>query len=217
MKGFIFDLDGVLLSTDELHYQAWKKVADKLGIPFDRTINDRLRGVSREASLEIILEKYDGRLSAAEKEDLCNEKNEYYKELLHTLNERTILPQVRETLKDLRAQGYRLAVGSSSKNTKTILQRTELDSCFDAVSDGNNISKSKPDPEVFLKAAEYIFLDPKECYVVEDADAGIDAAVAGGFYPIGIGPASHCAAAKLKIDDFTQLKDIARDGSGNAR
>ena len=93
MKGFIFDLDGVLLSTDELHYQAWKKVADKLGIPFDRTINDRLRGVSREASLEIILEKYDGRLSAAEKEDLCNEKNEYYKELIHLASKLEGLPR----------------------------------------------------------------------------------------------------------------------------
>ena len=102
MKGFIFDLDGVLLSTDELHYCAWKKIADKLGIPFDRKVNDRLRGVSREESFEIILERYDGKLSDAEKEDFCSEKNEYYKELLHTLDENTVDDSVRDTLTYLR-------------------------------------------------------------------------------------------------------------------
>ena len=211
MKGFIFDLDGVLLSTDELHYRAWKKIADKLGIPFDRKVNDRLRGVSREASFEIILEKYDGKLSAAEKEDFCNEKNEYYKELLHTLNENTISKNVRETLAYLRESGYRLAVGSSSKNTRTILQRTQLTDCFDAISDGNNITHSKPDPEVFLKAAEYLFLKPEECFVVEDAEAGIDAAVAGGFCPIGIGAAANYARTKVKIGDISDLVKISSE------
>ena len=210
MKGIIFDLDGVLLSTDELHYQAWKKIADKLGIPFDRKINDRLRGVSREASFEIILEKYDGQLSKAEKEDCCNEKNEYYKELLHTLDENTIAPEVRKTLAELRKMGYRLAVGSSSKNTRTILERTNLTSAFDAISDGNNITRSKPDPEVFLKAAEYLFLRPEECFVVEDAEAGIDAAVAGGFCPVGIGGAAQYAPTKYGISSLTELIEIAR-------
>lgn len=210
MKGIIFDLDGVLLSTDELHYRAWKKIADKLGIPFDRKINDRLRGVSREASFEIILEKYDGQLSKAEKEDCCNEKNEYYKELLHTLDENTIAPEVRKTLAELRKMGYRLAVGSSSKNTRTILERTNLTSAFDAISDGNNITRSKPDPEVFLKAAEYLFLRPEECFVVEDAEAGIDAAVAGGFCPVGIGGAAQYAPTKYGISSLTELIEIAR-------
>ena len=207
MKGVIFDLDGVLLSTDRLHYEAWKKIADKLKVPFDRKVNDRLRGVSREASLEIVLEKYDGRLSKAEKEDLCNEKNEYYKELLHTLSYDTIEPKVRETLTFLKDKGFRLAVGSSSKNAKTILQRTGLENYFDAVSDGNNISKSKPDPEVFLKAAEYLFLKPEECFVVEDAEAGIDAAVAGGFCAVGIGPAAKYGKTAYPIKDITQLKE----------
>ncbi len=210
MKGIIFDLDGVLLSTDELHYQAWKKIADKLGIPFDRKINNRLRGVSREASFEIILEKYDGQLSKAEKEDCCNEKNEYYKELLHTLDENTIAPDVRMALAELRKMGYRLAVGSSSKNTRTILERTNLTSAFDAISDGNNITRSKPDPEVFLKAAEYLFLRPEECFVVEDAEAGIDAAVAGGFCPVGIGGAAQYAPTKYGISSLTELIEIAR-------
>ncbi len=209
MKGVIFDLDGVLLSTDRLHYEAWKKIADKLKVPFDRSVNDRLRGVSREASLEIVLEKYDGRLSKAEKEDLCNEKNEYYKELLHTLSYETINPKVRETLSFLKEKGYRLAVGSSSKNTKTILQRTGLENYFDAVSDGNNIKKSKPDPEVFLKAAEYLFLKPEECFVVEDAEAGIDAAVSGGFRTIGIGPAAGYSKTEYPIKDIVQIKEIA--------
>ena len=210
MKGIIFDLDGVLLSTDELHYQAWKKIADKLGIPFDRKINDRLRGVSREASFEIILEKYDGQLSKAEKEDCCNEKNEYYKELLHTLDENTIDPEVRKTLAELRKMGYRLAVGSSSKNTRTILERTNLTSAFDAISDGNNITRSKPDPEVFLKAAEYLFLRPEQCFVVDDAEAGIDAAVAGGFCPVGIGGAAKYTPTKYGISSLTELIEIAR-------
>lgn len=210
MKGVIFDLDGVLLSTDELHYRAWKKIADKLGIPFDRKINDRLRGVSREASFEIILEKYDGQLSKAEKEDFCNEKNEYYKELLHTLNENTIAPEVRNTLAELKDMGYRLAVGSSSKNTRTILERTNLTSAFDAISDGNNITRSKPDPEVFLKAAEYLFLRPEECFVVEDAEAGIDAAVAGGFCPVGIGGAAKYTLTKYRISSLAELVEIAR-------
>lgn len=209
MKGFIFDLDGVLLSTDELHYRAWKKIADKLGIPFDRRDNDRLRGVSREESLEIILEKFDGKLSNAEKEDLCTEKNEYYKELLHTLNESTVQPAVRETLTFLREKGYLLAVGSSSKNTQTILQRTKLAEYFDAVSDGNNITRSKPDPEVFLKAAKFLFLEPKDCFVVEDAEKGIDAAVAGGFCPIGIGPAAKYPLTRFSITQITQLREIA--------
>lgn len=216
MKGFIFDLDGVLLSTDELHYCAWKKIADKLGIPFDRKVNDRLRGVSREASFEIILERYDGKLSDAEKEDFCSEKNEYYKELLHTLDENTVDNSVRDTLTYLREKGYRLAVGSSSKNTRTILQRTKLTQYFDAVSDGNNITHSKPDPEVFLKAAEYLFLQPEECFVVEDAEAGIDAAVAGGFCSVGIGNAATYGPTKFRISQICELKKIASEYFGSS-
>lgn len=189
-QGIIFDLDGVLLSTDEMHYAAWKSVADELGIPFDRQVNNRLRGVSRMASLDIILSHGGLTLSDEEKEAVAARKNERYRAGLQTLTPEAVSPEVRQTLAALRARGLKLAVGSSSKNTKLILERTDLGRFFDAVSDGTNITRSKPDPEVFLKAAQFMDLEPADCAVVEDAVAGIDAANAGGFFSIGIGDAA---------------------------
>ena len=149
----IFDLDGVICYTDEYHYQAWKAMADELGAYFDREINNRLRGVSRMASLDIVLETYDGELSQAEKEVLAEEKNERYKALLNNMSPADLSDEVKQTLDSLRARGLKLAIGSSSKNTPFILRQIGLEGYFDAVSDGNNITRSKPDPEVFLKAA----------------------------------------------------------------
>ena len=170
MKALIFDLDGVLVFTDMFHYQAWKKMADRLGIFFDEKINNRLRGVSRMDSLEIILEKYHGApLSYAEKCALADEKNETYKKLLQTMTPDDVSQEVRETLRELRCRGHKLAVGSSSKNTRFILAQTNLEEAFDAVSDGTNITRSKPDPEVFLKAAMFLGEQPGNCLVVEDA------------------------------------------------
>lgn len=177
IKGLIFDLDGVLVFTDKFHYQAWKTMADELGVYFDETINHRLRGVSRMDSLEIILERYEGPdLSLREKEKLAEKKNEIYRTLLESMTPDDVTKEVRDTLTKLREKGYKLAIGSSSKNAKFILEKVELKDAFDAISDGNNITKSKPDPEVFLKAAEYLGLPPKACMVVEDAEAGIEAA-----------------------------------------
>ena len=174
IKGLIFDLDGVLVFTDKFHYQAWKTMADELGVYFDETINHRLRGVSRMDSLEIILERYEGPdLSLREKEKLAEKKNEIYRTLLESMTPDDVTKEVRDTLTKLREKGYKLAIGSSSKNAKFILEKVELKDAFDAISDGNNITKSKPDPEVFLKAAEYLGLPPKACMVVEDAEAGI--------------------------------------------
>ena len=154
-QAVIFDLDGVICSTDEYHYQAWKQMADSMGIYFDRTINNRLRGVSRMESLEIILERYDGpALSEARKVELATMKNDLYRESLHQLSPADLSAEVKDTLDALRAAGLKLAIGSSSKNTKFILGQLGLGSYFDAISDGNNITRSKPDPEVFLKAAE---------------------------------------------------------------
>lgn len=206
-KGIIFDLDGVLLSTDEMHYQAWKSVADELDIPFDRTVNNRLRGVSRMASLEIVLEKSAREFSAEEKEELAERKNNRYRRLLQSLTPDAVAAEVRETLSELKSLGRKLAVGSSSKNTKLILSLTDLDHFFDAVSDGTNITRSKPDPEVFLKAADFIGLKPEDCAVVEDAVAGIDAAIAGGFTSIGIAGAAAYNKTEIKIYSF---KDILR-------
>lgn len=156
IKGFIFDLDGVIVFTDKLHYQAWKQMADRLGISFDETVNDRLRGVSREESLDIILENYHGpALGAEEKRRLAEEKNSYYRELLEELTQEAVEENVKDTLVKLRERGFKLAIGSSSKNAGLILERTGIAGLFDAVSDGNNIQRSKPDPEVFLKAAAF--------------------------------------------------------------
>ena len=171
-KGIIFDLDGVLVHTDKLHYRAWKKIADECGILFNEGINNLLRGVSRMESLEIILRNYHGpALSQEEKEALAEEKNNYYKEELKSMTPDDVTAEVRETLAALKAAGIKIAIGSSSKNTKFILKQVGLDDVFDAVSDGTNITKSKPDPEVFLKAAEYIALAAEDCLVVEDAVA----------------------------------------------
>lgn len=207
-KGVIFDLDGVICFTDQYHYQAWKSVADKLGIYFDDQINHRLRGVSRMASLEIILERYDGKLTDAQKEALANEKNELYRGLLVNMSPQDLSSEVKETLDALRAAGIKLAIGSSSRNTKLILGRLGLDGYFDAVSDGTNITRSKPDPQVFLMAAEWIGEKPEDCLVVEDARAGVAAAAAGGFDSAGLGEAATCGRATYAMESFAQLKEI---------
>ena len=209
IKGLIFDLDGVLVFTDKFHYQAWKTMADELGVYFDETINHRLRGVSRMDSLEIILERYEGPdLSVREKEKLAEKKNEIYRTLLESMTPDDVTKEVRDTLTKLREKGYKLAIGSSSKNAKFILEKVELKDAFDAISDGNNITKSKPDPEVFLKAAEYLGLPPKACMVVEDAEAGIEAAKKGGMYAAGIGEAAKSINADESLKTFSELVDI---------
>lgn len=205
MKAFIFDLDGVLVSTDKYHYQAWKKMADDEGIYFDEKINDRLRGVSRMASLGIVLERAGRQYTEEEKVALANKKNDLYRDLLKNLTPADRLAGVTETLEKLRAEGFLLAVGSSSKNTPTILDKIGYGGYFDAVSDGNNITKSKPDPEVFVKAAEMLKLPAEECFVVEDAKAGIDAAKAGGFVSVGIGDAAHYDKTDYKISTISDI------------
>ena len=204
-KGIIFDLDGVLLSTDHFHYLAWKALADRLGIPFDEKKNDLLRGVSRMDSLEIILGERSDEFSPEEKLAFATEKNLTYRSYLQTLTPEFVSPEVPETLQKLRESGLRLAVGSSSKNTPLILEKTDLRKYFDAVSDGNNITKSKPDPEVFLKAAQFIGLDPSECVVIEDADSGIEAAKRGGFYAISIGDSVTNGLDDRHINSLVEL------------
>lgn len=208
LNGIIFDLDGVLVHTDEFHYKAWKQLADRLCIPFDRQVNNRLRGVSRMASLEIILEGADRSFSDEEKLAMTEEKNAAYRKLLETMSPRDVSPEVVETLSKLKERGIRLAVGSSSKNAGFILKQTGLDIWMDAVSDGNNITKSKPDPQVFLMAADMLALPPAQCAVVEDAWAGIDAALAGGFLAVGIGDAAGYDRTDKPLDTFSDLLSI---------
>ena len=199
--GVIFDLDGVICFTDKYHYQAWKAVADKLGIYFDETINNRLRGVSRMDSLEIILERYDGQMTQAEKEALAEEKNNLYRQLLANMSPADLSAEVKETLDALRGMGLKLAIGSSCEKGGDY---------FDAISDGTNITRSKPDPQVFLMAADFIDMKPADCLVVEDAKAGIQAAVSGGFDSAGLGEAAACGMATYAMKTFGDLKAICR-------
>lgn len=204
-RAVIFDLDGVICHTDAYHYQAWKQVADELGIYFDEAINNRLRGVSRMESFEIILEQYDKAMSEEEKLNCAEKKNEIYKELLKNMSPRDLSFEVKETLDELKGRGLKLAIGSSSKNAGFILEQLGLSGYFDAVSDGNQISRSKPDPEVFLLAARLIGEKPEDCLVVEDARAGLLAARAGGMNGAGIGDASQCDLADYHLNSFREL------------
>lgn len=208
IKGIIFDLDGVICFTDRYHYQAWKQMADEIGIYFDEKINNRLRGISRLESLDIILEKSEKSYTAEEKHKLAEYKNEIYKKLLISMSPADLSNEVRDTLNELRRRGYKLAIGSSSKNTGLILHQIGLEGYFDAVSDGTNISRSKPDPEVFLKAAEMLEMEPEDCLVVEDALAGIQAAAAGHFQSAGIGEAALHPEVTYPLKDFSGLLNI---------
>lgn len=212
IKGVIFDLDGVLVSTDEMHYQAWKRLAQELHITgFTREDNRRQRGVSRMASLEIVLEKADRTYSEEEKIELAERKNGYYLELLEEMDESAVLENVKDVLEKLKNRGLLLAVGSASKNAPVILEKTGLMPYFDKISCGLDTTKSKPDPEVFLVAAKKLGLPPEECLVVEDSAAGIEAAAAGGMKSLGVGPfyqslhADYEASALCKVEDWESI------------
>lgn len=192
-KAVIFDLDGVICFTDKFHYQAWKALADRLGIYFDEKINNRLRGVSRMASLEIILERSDKAYTQEEKEAFAAEKNDTYRELLKNMSPADLTDEVKNTLSTLRDRGYKLAIGSSSRNTKFILSQIGLGGFFDTIADGTDITRSKPDPEVFLTAAFKLGADSADCAVVEDAKEGIQAAKAAGMTALALfGDAKGC-------------------------
>ena len=204
-RGIIFDLDGVIVSTDEQHYLGWQALADRLGIPFSREVNSRFRGVSRMACMNILEELGGKHYTDSEKIAYADWKNEYYRELLDQMSPADLSQEVRSTLDALRARGLKLAVGSSSKNPKFILQRIGLSDYFDAVSDGTNISRSKPDPEVFLKAAEYLGLTPSDCLVVEDAVSGVEAAHAGGMKAATVGDAAGKGCGDFILSRFADL------------
>lgn len=186
-KGVVFDLDGVLVDTAIYHFQAWKRLANELGIDFTAAENEQLKGVSRMQSLEKIL--HWGRLDLDEKKKLllAAQKNVWYLEFIQQMDEGGLLPGARELLIWLHDLGFKVALGSASKNAKLILQRTGIESLFDAVVDGNVVNESKPNPEVFLRAATYLGLDPHDCLVFEDAQAGIDAGRAAGMMVVGVG------------------------------
>jgi len=206
IKAVIFDLDGVIVSTDEFHYQGWQKMADAENIYFDRAINERLRGVSRMESLEIILEKSHKTYSAEEKTELATRKNDIYRELLKKITPKDILVGVSSVLEELKRRKIKIAIGSSSRNTPAILERIGLSNFFDAVADGNDIKNSKPDPEVFLLAAKRMGINPSECLVVEDAEAGVEAALAGAMKVLGVGSAATDHRAHLTSNDLSAIE-----------
>lgn len=208
IKAIIFDLDGVICHTDHYHFQAWNEIATELHIPFNEEINHRLRGVSRKESFEIILEKYSGTMSEEKKENYLTKKNEIYKRLLKNMSEKDVSDEVKETLEYLKKKGILLGIGSSSKNAKFILKQIGLFHMFDVICDGTMIEKSKPDPEVFLKAASMLGVLPEESAIVEDAKAGMIAGKQGGFYCIAISEATKCGLSHKSIQSFDAIKEI---------
>jgi len=211
--GVIFDLDGVICYTDELHYQSWKKIANEEGIYFDKEINNRLRGISRLDSLNIILENSKKTYSDEEKENLMQKKNNFYREYLLKLSRKDVDKDVFDTLYWLKLNGYKIGLGSSSKNTKLILKQLELDTIFDAVSDGNDISHSKPNPEVYMHTCTKLDLIPSNCLVIEDAMVGIDAANNGGFISVAIGDARKHSNARYKINKLSDILNIIKENN----
>lgn len=206
MKGFIFDLDGIVVDTAKYHYLAWKKLAGELGFLFEYEHNERLKGVSRMQSLEIVLEvgKILG-LSQEEKDTLANRKNEYYLEMIQRLDEEEILPGIEEFLEFLKKEGKKVALGSASKSGGMILEKLNLRFYFDAIVDGNLVSKAKPDSEVFVKAAQLLGLCNEECVVIEDSKAGVIAAKSCGMRCIGIGEEGNLEGADLILPNTKEL------------
>jgi len=205
-KAFIFDLDGVITDTAEFHFLAWKRLAEEEGIPFDRQVNERLRGVSRRKSLEIIL---NGREFSEDKvEEMMSRKNSYYQEYIDTITPEDMLPGAKEILDELKSKDYKLAVGSASKNAKPVIENLKITDMFETISDGFSVENTKPAPDLFLHTAEKMGVEPVSCAVFEDAEAGIKAALAAGMTAIGIGPEERVGKAHYRYD---QVKDVDLD------
>ena len=204
-KGFIFDLDGVIVDTAKYHFLAWKKLANSIGVDFTEEQNEQLKGVSRVKSLEKILTWGNKNISEEEFMELMGLKNDDYLSFINNMDENEILPDVSKILDFLIANKQPIALGSASKNARTILEKVNLRSKFNAIVDGNNVKKAKPNPEVFVKAAELLKVDPKECVVFEDSVAGIQAANIAGMISIGIGKQEVLKKANYVFNDFTEI------------
>jgi kojibiose phosphorylase len=204
IKAVIFDLDGVLTNTSEYHYRAWKRLADELGIPFDRQRNELLRGVPRRRSLELIL---NGQPATEEQmQEWMARKNSYYVEFIQQVTPADILPGALELLEELRQSGITIGIGSASKNTRTVLDRLHLWNYVDGVSDGYSVQRQKPAPDLFLHCARQLGIDPSEAIVVEDATSGVQAALAGGFWTVGLGSQERVGAAHAVFPSLEGIK-----------
>lgn len=205
IKACIFDLDGVIVDTAIYHYKAWKRLANSLGFDFTEHQNEQLKGVSRVRSLELILGWGGITKTPAEQEALATQKNTWYVDMISHMTPAEILPGAKEFVQACRDAGIKTALGSASKNSMTILEKIGMADMFDAVIDGNKVSKAKPDPEVFLKGAEAVGVPPAECVVFEDAIAGVEAAHAGGMKAVGIGSSEVLGEADLVISGLSEM------------
>jgi beta-phosphoglucomutase len=201
IQGFIFDLDGVLTDTAEFHYRAWQRLADEESLPFDRQANEALRGVARRDSLLIIVG--DRPYSEAQLQEMMERKNRYYVESIQTITPQNLLPGAVALLDELRQAGMKIAIGSASKNAKTVIEKLGIADRIDVVTDGDSVEKPKPSPDLFLYAATQLGLDPAHCVVVEDAPVGIAAAIAGGMWAIGLGSPDRVGAAHIVLPNLT--------------
>jgi beta-phosphoglucomutase len=195
LRAFIFDLDGVITDTAEYHYRAWKRLADEHGWPFDRTQNEKLRGVARRESLLLLLGDRAREYTEAQIQEWMKQKNACYLALIREITPRDLLPGARELLQELRAAGMKIGLGSASKNAPEVIERLGIRDVFDAIADGYSVERPKPAPDLFLYAANQLGVSPPQAVVVEDAQAGIDAAKAGGFLAVGLGPADRVRGA----------------------
>ena len=208
--GFIFDLDGVITDTAEYHYRGWKRLADEEGLFFTREHNEQLRGIPRRESLMLIVKDH---IYPEEKiQEMMERKNGYYLEFIKEISPRDLLPGAKELLEEIRAAGLKNALGSASKNASDVIDRLDISSLFDAISDGHSVEHQKPAPDLFLHAAKQLNLSPAECVVVEDAAAGIEAARAGGFRSVGLGPVERVRKADVVFPSLSgvRLSDLLK-------
>lgn len=204
IRGFIFDLDGVLTDTAEYHYRGWKRLADELDIPFTREENEALRGIPRRESLQLLLKR---RIYPEEQiKEFMERKNRYYLEYIHEISPRDLLPGARELLEEIRSAGLKSALGSASRNAREVIERLGIAALLNVIADGNSVQRQKPAPDLFLYAAKLLDLTPDHCVVVEDATAGVEAARSGGFHSVGLGPPQRVGTADIVLENLENTR-----------
>jgi len=205
IRAFILDLDGVITDTAKYHFQGWKRLADAEGIPFTRDDNEKLRGVSRHRSLELLLGERVSEYTEEQMQEMMDRKNGYYQQLLKTITEEDFLPGARELIDEIRGRGFKIAVGSASKNTRTVLEKLGITDAFDGIADGYSVSRAKPAPDIFVHAAGQLGVSAANCVVVEDAESGVQAARTGGMIAVGVGPEERVGYADFRYDTTADI------------
>lgn len=200
IEAFILDLDGVLTDTAEFHFRAWKRLADEEGVPFDRAQNEQLRGVSRRRSLELLLGPRVADYDEQQMQEMMDRKNGIYQGLLASLTAEALLPGAQELIDELKERDMLIAVGSASKNTRLVLEKLRITHLFDGIADGHSVTRAKPSPDVFVHAAGQLRVPVADCAVVEDAEAGVEAALTAGMTAVGVGPPERVGAAHFRYD-----------------